>query len=473
MAGGLMQLVKPDSTKSNGAQMEYITGNPEISYFKMVFRRFTNFSMESVRQTFLTKPVIEGRNHATFTCRIGRVADLLKEVYLCFELPDIYSDSNLRFQWIENLAHHMIYSYSVRVDTQLIDQQWGEFMDVWTELSLPPAKRGLYDRMTGHVDAFSSPTAQNKKLVLSNNRIGFNAYPTSAPGRPSIKGRKFYVPLNFFFTKHSGLALPLIALQYQTVDITIEFRGAEELYQIYDASIKKYVSPTYYNQTHGTNYNIANFLSHNGVADPTLATSESRSIDLNAYLECNYIYLDTEERTALARNSTDYLVERVFRIERTGLVGTTSIELTLQNPVKELLWITRRSDAISKYNEYTNYMDTVQELEAKPILRTAKIIWNGMDRIEEKDADYFNLLVPYQHHTNSPRDGVYVYSFSIAPEKIQPSGVFNASMINDINLFVTLHPRQDSNYEHEIVVYSLYYNIFRVMSGSGAMVFAN
>lgn len=468
MAGGLMQLVKPDSTNSNGAQMEYITATPEISYFKMVYRRHTNFSMESVRQTFLTKPVLEGSNRTTFTCRIGRVADLLKDVFLCFELPDIYSDSTLRFQWIENLAHHMIYTYSVRVDTQLIDQQWGEFMDVWNELSLPPAKRGLYDRMTGHVDEFASPTAQNRKIVITNNKIGFNAYPRSSPGQPSIRGRKFYVPLGFFFTKHSGLALPLIALQYQTVDVTIEFRGIEELYQIYDSSLKKYVSPRYYNQLHGTALNISNFLKYDGVAAP----APTRNIDLNAYLECNYIYLDTEERTALARNSSDYLVERVFRVETGGLSGTANIELTLQNPVKELLWITRRSDAIANHNEYTNYMNSIQEYNPMPILKTAKIVWNGMDRIEEKDADYFNLLVPYKHHSNSPRDGVYAYSFALHPEKLQPSGVFNASMINDIHLFVTLNPRQNTSYEHEVVVYSIYYNIFRVMSGSGAMVFA-
>jgi len=469
MAGGLMQLVKPDSTKSNGAQMEYITATPEISYFKMVYRRHTNFSMESVRQTFLTKPVIEGNNRTTFTCRIGRVADLLKDIFLCFELPDIYSESSLRFQWIENLAHHMIYSYSVRIDSQLIDQQWGEFMDVWNELTLPPAKRGLYNKMTGHTEEFTSPTSQNRKIVIYNNRIGFNAYPRSSPGQPSIRGRKFYVPLAFFFTKHSGLALPLIALQYQTVDITIEFRGIEELYQIYDSNSKRYVSPRFFNQQRGTNYNISHFLSH-GALD---MEATNKSIDLNAYLECNYIYLDTEERTALARSSTDYLVERVFRIEAGGLVGTANIELTLQNPVKELLWITRRSDAIQNYNEYTNYMNTVQELQPRPILKTAKIVWNGMDRIEEKDADYFNLLVPFKHHTNSPRDGVYAYSFALHPEKLQPSGVFNASMINSINLFVTLNPRLNSNYEHEIVVYSIYYNIFRVMSGSGSMVFAN
>jgi len=465
MAGGLMQLVKPDSTKSHGAQMEYITVNPEISYFKMVYRRHTNFAMESVRQTFLTKPVLESSGRTTFTCRIGRVADLLKDVFLCFELPAIYSDSNLRFQWVENLAHHMIYTFSARVDTQLIDQQHGEFMDVWNELTLPPGKRALYNKMTGHVDAFSSPTAQNKKIMITNNRISFKAYPTSLPNRPSIVGRKFYVPLPFFFTKHAGLSLPLIALQYQTIDVTIEFRSIEELYQLYDASIGKYVSPLYYNQLHGTSYNISSFLAHGG-------GGTTRTIDLNAYLECNYIYLDTEERTALARASTDYLIERVFRVGTDGLVNTATINLTLQNPVKELIWITRRSDALRNYNDYTNYMDSVQDINPRTILKTAKIVWNGMDRIEEKDAEYFNLLVPYKHHSNSPRDGLYAYSFALHPEKLQPSGEFNASMINDISLFVTLNPREDTTYEHEIVVYSVYYNIFRVMSGSGAMVFA-
>jgi hypothetical protein len=107
------------------------------------------------------------------------------------------------------------------------------------------------------------------------------------------------------------------------------------------------------------------------------------------------------------------------------------------------------------------------------ILKTAKVMWNGLDRFEEKSYEYFNQMQPYQYHTNSPRDGVQVYSFSLYPEKNQPSGTFNASMINKIQLYLTMNMPTDTNIEYQSVAYATYYNIFRVMSGMGAMVFVN
>jgi len=100
------------------------------------------------------------------------------------------------------------------------------------------------------------------------------------------------------------------------------------------------------------------------------------------------------------------------------------------------------------------------------------MLWNGMERFEEKPRQYYNLVQPYQHHTRSPREGVQVYSFALTPEKHQPSGAFNASMIDRIQLYVTNEERENNGYEYEYIVYSVHYNIFRVMSGMGAMVFA-
>jgi hypothetical protein len=107
------------------------------------------------------------------------------------------------------------------------------------------------------------------------------------------------------------------------------------------------------------------------------------------------------------------------------------------------------------------------------ILKTAKILWNGLDRFEEKPYEYFNQVQPYQYHTNSPRDGIQVYSFSIFPEKNQPSGAFNATMISKIQLYLTMNAPTDPTIQYQVVSYATYYNIFRVMSGKGAMLFVN
>lgn len=458
MPGGLMQLIV------TGAQDQYITASPEFSFYKAALKRHSNFSMESVRQTFLTKPVLESTS-TSYTCRIGRVADLLGEVYLSFQLPNIYSDDKLRFQWISNLAYHMIDTYSVRVDTQLIDQGYGEWLDVWNELTMPIGKRSVHDRMIGNVQEFVSPQSLNVKVIIENNNVRYSYYPAATADSPSIRGRRFFVPLTFWFTRNPSLALPLVALQYQTVDITIEFKSVESLYQLYDEQTDTYISPANYREKYsnvpGLDVSIANFTAFGG--------NGPSSIDLDAYLECNFIYLDEAERRMIATTQLDFMVERVYRSQHDGVRGQATMDLVFSNPIKEVVWFTRRSD-VRRYNTWSNFTATVAENSMAPILSTAKLMWNGLERFEEKPATYFNLIQPWQHHTASPREGVYAYSFAIFPEKHQPSGSFNASMVNKVQMYATT---TDASLEVDFTIFGLYYNIFRVMGGRGDMVFAN
>ncbi len=453
-----MQLV------ASGAQDVYITGSPEFSYFRSVLRKYSNFSMESVRQTFITKPVLEAST-TSYTCRIGRVADLLGEVYLSFQLPDIYSDDTLRFQWIKNLAYHMIDSYSVRVDTQLIDQGYGEWMDVWNELSLSTDKKYTRDRMIGNVEEFTSPKALDLKVIIENNNLKYSYYPAATSTTPSIASRRFFVPLPCWFSRNPALALPLVAMQYQTVDITIEFKSIEHLYQLYDEETDEYISPSTYRErySHIANLDVSiSRFTRFGGGGPS-------NVDLDAYLECNFIFLDESERRTIARNQQDFLIERVYRSYHDGVRGQGTLDLVFSNPIKEIVWFTRRADTRT-YNNWANFTASVVENPMRPILATAKFLWNGLERIEEKPATYFNLIQPYQHHTGSPREGIYAYSYAIFPEKHQPSGTFNASAVNKMQMYVTTTGTVD---ECEFTVFGLYYNIFRVMGGRGDMVFAN
>lgn len=455
-----------------GAQDQYIHVGPEMSYFKQVYRRCTNFSMESVRQTFLTKPVLDA-SRASFTCRVSRIGDLLQQLYLSFELPNIYSNDRLQFRWIKNIANHMLYSYSIRIDTQLIDQKWGEYMDVWNELTLNQEKKYAYDRMTGNTEDYANPKSYLPMVTIRNNRLTYSTYPKAMSQEvPSIRKRRFFIPLDFWFCKNPALALPCIALQYQNIEVTIEVRGIEELYQVYDERKGLYMSPTEYRLQpwyNGEDVSIRRFLSFAG--------DESNSrIDLDAYLECNFIFLDEPERRAIASANADFLIERVYRTEKEGIFGQNTIDLVIANPVKEVIWLMRRVDA-HRYNEWGNFTAMYPENANFPILKSAKMMWNGLDRIEEKPAAYFQLLQPWQHHTSAPRDGIYTYSFAIYPEKVQPSGTFNASTIQKIQLYLTTEqytmpglPHLDSE-EYQAVVYTVYYNIFRVMSGQGGMVF--
>jgi hypothetical protein len=464
MPGGILQLV------AVGSQDQYITGSPEMSYFKAVYKRHTNFSMESVRQTFLTKPMLDSTS-STYICKVGRVADLLGEVYLNFRLPDIYSTDKHRFKWVKNIAQYMIYSYSVRIDAQLIDQGYGEWIDIWNELALPAGKKASYDTMTGNTADMTNPTSDKLQTIIENNRLRYTYYPEATEGKPSIRGRRIIVPLPFWFTKNPALALPLIALQYQTIEIVLELRNVEDLYQLYDETTDQYVSPSQYRQIYAADdpyVSIGRFL--------TPAGNGPNNIDIDAFLECNFIFLDENERRVVAASSMDYLVERVYRTELGGVVRQGTIDLVVSNPVKEFIWFGRRGD-VKRTNGWSNFTMTNPESATYPIMKSAKIIWNGLDRIEEKSGEYFNMIQPFQHHSNGPRQGLYCYSFAIHPEKWQPSGSFNASTINKIQLYVTTNEDVPTaslkNQEYDFVVYTLYYNVFRVMGGNGGMVFAN
>lgn len=466
MPGGIIQLA------ATATSDQYVMGTPQMSYFRQVYKRHTPFAMESVQQTFLTKPVIQGTTRSTFTCRIQRVADLLQEIYLAFTLPDIYSDETFRFRWIPHLANYMIYTAQVAMDTQVIDTLYGEWMDVWNELTLPPGKQGAFSRMTGDLPRMTSPVGQDPTVIVQDNRMYYSYYPQSSPGNPSIRGGQFFVPLSFWFTRNPALALPLIALQYQNVDVTIELRSAEELYQLYDLATDQYWSPsgiqTLYAQRNLPipDVGIGSFLQHGG-GGPSF-------IDINGSLECNFVYLDTAERYMMAATPMDFLVENVYRTAVEGIQQIAMIDLVLNNPIKEMVFITRRGD-YTFTNELANYTYGRPEDDGQPILSTAKILWNGIERIAEKPATYFNLMQPFQYHSNSARQGVYVYSYALLPEKIQPSGSFNASGVSRIQLYATfVPPPPDLGTQGvEVVVYHRYYNIFRVISGQGGMVYTS
>jgi hypothetical protein len=493
MGGGVMQLI------AIGAQDVFLSGSPEMSFFKLVYKRHTNFSMESVRQTFATKPTLDTKTN-TFTCRITRIADLLQDVFISVELPNIYSNENLRFKWVENIANYMIYSYTLKLDTQTIDIVWGEWMDIWNELSLSADKKEGYNRMTGNVEEFMKPKSTEPSVRYNNNRITYFSYPTggTTTNNPSIASRRLYIPIPFWFSKNPGLALPLIALQYQNIDVVVEVKNIEELYQVYDVQTAIYYSPMGYRELIKERNSLSSIptatlngdsINSNIVFDRDLNiqlfnadvsiqrflvpinqsyANVSSSVDIDAYLECNYVFLDEAERKSIASQSHDFLVERVYRIDKEGIKTQGMIDLVIQNPIKEIIWVARRSDT-QKYNTWNFYMNKTNS----PILNTAKLLWNGMERFEEKPEVFFNMIQPYKHHTRCPREGIYVYSFALYPEQIQPSGSFNASIINKIQMYVTTNPPLNSIYDYEFIFYAPYYNVFRVMSGSGGMVFAN
>jgi hypothetical protein len=564
MGGGLMQLV------AYGAQDIYLTGNPQITFFKVVYRRYTNFSMEAIEQTFNGQADF-GRK---VTCTISRNGDLIHRVYLQVTLPGVTCDGSNEgadhgqgasscsycFRWTNYVGHILIRSVGVEIGGQLIDRQYGDWLNIWNELTQEPGKQAGYDNMVG------------------------NTVSLTGTGHSSTEATTLYVPLQFWFCRNVGLSLPLIALQYHEVKINLEFRQKQDTY----------VTTSTVLDCSGTGAGCK-------VCIPSLDY---------ASLFVDYIYLDTDERRRFAQVSHEYLIEQ---LQFTGDESVTStnvkVKLNFNHPCKELIWVVQRDDVVAQKtamgrtvytNQWTNYTDDYdldtqwddQSPNASQLLYTnvesgwsslsfpsvytasgpatgynsydgvnvassgdghngmfggdmntnggqqnfttsavrdlhfpdnwgpgatgdlpptnfaaltdaaqgsdhaglgplqagrnptmrAKLQLNGHDRFQERLGSYFNLVQPYQHHTNVPATGINVYSFALRPEEHQPSGTCNMSRIDNCTLQLQLTPKSvgmdvnantTTGLSGKLRVYATNYNVLRIMSGMGGLAYSN
>jgi len=365
-----------------GAQDVFLTGKPEISFFKVVYRRHTNFAMESIEQTFNGNPALGNR----VTCTISRNGDLITNMWL-----ELKFDDSAAANVVNSLGHAAIEYVELEIGGQRIDKHYGEWLEIWSELTLPEEKRAGFKEMIGRRDT-------GKTTALESNKL--------------------YVPMQFFFCRNPGLALPLIALQYHEVKLNIQFRPAAMLAQ-------------------------------SGLSLET------------ARLFVDYIYLDTDERRRFAQSSHEYLIEQ---LQHTGpeITKSPNFRLNFNHPVKELVWVVRPNGA-----DLLEFADSATPAEA---FGTCKLQLNGHDRFTERDASYFRLVQPYQHHTRIPSKYVYLYSFALNPEAHQPSGTANFSRLDNVTL--TLNGVQAAD-DSELLVYAVSNNVLKIASGMGGLKWSN
>lgn len=436
MGGGLIQLL------AWGSQNIKLNGNPSITFFKKVLKSHSNFSMESTRVN-LNRTDANIYENTIFKTKLPRHGDLLQQIYLVLELPDIKTNV-YDFKWIENIGEAIIDNYFINIGGVLADKQYGEYLHINNMLCIGVDKRGIYDKMIGNIPLLTNPKALTGTYPIIN---------------PVIPSRKLYIPLNFWFNKDSGSSLPLVCLQYSDTEITIELRPIYQLYKLFILGQTR--APIKVNQ---------NELLHNFVYNDNVNYMVGTNvIDIKAYLEVNYYFVDNKERQQIVNNSHEYLIEQTFKIDRFNLSSDTNIfELVLQNPVKEFIWVLKRTD-LNLTNDWFNFTDVNTS-----ILKSAKIMFNGIDRIDEKDWGYFNYLQPYQHHKSNPKDGIYVYSFSIFPDdNSQPSGSCNMSRINKIQIMLNLIKPLTSLYSYDLSMYVINYNFLKITSGLAGIVFSN
>jgi hypothetical protein len=469
-----------------GAQDIYLTGNPQITFFKVVYRRHTNFSMEAIEQTFNGTPDFGKK----VVCTVSRNGDLIHRVYLQVGLPEVTLTDGEYFRWVNWVGHALVKNVEVEIGGQRIDKHYGDWLHIWNELTQHSGKQAGYANMVGNVDALYRPIdggEQQKSKALT-----------------------LFIPLQFWFCRNPGLALPLIALQYHEVKINLEFRSLAEC-----CGVK------------------------------TGNTVPSASLD-SASLYVDYIYLDTDERRRFAQVSHEYLIEQLqFTGDESVSQTNVKVKLNFNHPCKELVWVVQLDSCVNanvtgaKINgrQWFNYTDAVDEtlyvqndplvlnnildgvidtdpsgttpmaaLSAQaisdqdnagnilagngfsgifnqsvnkaydtgknPVVR-AKLQLNGHDRFSEREGRYFNLVQPYQHHENVPSTGINVYSFGLKPEEHQPSGTCNMSRIDNATLHLTLSSVISSGSAAKVRVYATNYNVLRIMSGMGGLAYSN
>ena len=491
MGGGLMQLV------AYGAQDVYLTGEPQITFFKVVYRRHTNFSCEPIVQTFSGASEF-GR---TVTCNVNRNGDLISKMYVIVDLEEWSPDNDAGY--VSRLGHALIENAKVEIGGSKIDEQYGDWLNIWYELTRNTSHDRGYDEMIGNTSSMTAINTETKPETT------------------------LYIPLQFWFNRNNGLALPLIALQYHDVRMTLKFRDVKECV--------------------------------NGSTTVVPSIKDSN-------LLIDYIYLDTEERKRFAQAQHEYLIEQL-QFTGSESVPTTNnkYRLNFNHPSKFLTWAVRApaskrvaawahdgdwdaaceraagkillqgeahdgdgvgdattlaevtadnavnvtcanntnvsvtglrvngeaqvishnvtpahltdSDVLAHIgaanvitvNDHFNY-GTHVDGSVNPVANS-RLQLNGHERFTERDGAYFNYVQPYQHFTCTPADGINVYSFALEPEKHQPSGTCNFSRIDNTTLNVNLNESPVDN--STINIYTVNYNVLRVMSGMAGVAYSN
>lgn len=559
-----------------GAQDVYLTGNPQITFFKVVYRRHTNFSIEAITQTFSGSPGF-GRD---VSVQITRNGDLITNMYLMVRLPAITGlTGEQKMAWSQFVGHAIIREVELDIGGSRIDRQYGDWLNVWYELTLPTGQSRGYDHLVGNNAAMTDLTSSKNVHQL-------------------------YVPLQFFCNRHDGLALPLISLQYHEVRLNFKFRALSECIVTCDS--------------------------------PNI-TGDFQ----DAQLLVDYIYLDSEERKRFAQASHEYLIEQIqFTGDESVSNISEKYRLSFNHPSKFILWALRLGryttgkcflaynsndwvkaqdlatkrfilnvasrtadaggtgntedmtstgiyldvssndtevDGVLTLGDSSNVsgnvmtiwnaitkdgtelprliddgdnqvlssggtrlmtLDNIIYCEPIPMqymsyptgsstnevfqgaatgsliaagtytdvkddndccvydhknyglhlnrehnpTNEAQIQLNGHDRFQKRDGNYFNFVQPYQHFANTPQDGINVYSFALNPEDHQPSGTVNFSRIDNtqLNIDFSAPAGEGAIFKSvyagdltKISIYTMNYNVLRVMSGMGGLAYSN
>ena len=374
MTGGLLNIV------SYGNQNVILNSNPKKSFFKTTYAKYTNFGMQKFRIDFNGLRNLRMSEDSRFTFTVPRYAELLMDTYLVVTLPTIWSPifpplgcgdawRPYEFRWIENLGTQMIKEITFSVGGQILQRMTGKYLQAVVQRDLNGTKRFLYDSMTGNTAELNDPANFSGRKNTYPNVY----YNTSQQGpEPSIRGRRLYIPLNAWFCNNSRAAFPLVALQYNELQIDVVMRPVRDLFVTRDINYAPHSITNTYPITPAEvaqapfiqpNFNEPDYQFYRFLQPPPSpdivgadAYADKRT-DWNAdvHLLSTYCFLSSEESRVFASQEQKYLLKEAYEWDFKNITGSHRVELqNTMGMVATWMFIFQRSD-INLRNQWTNY----------------------------------------------------------------------------------------------------------------------
>ena len=508
MSGGLIQLVSASN------QDIVLTGNPSKTFFKSTYHKYTNFSLQKFRLDFEGSRTLRLSEESTFTFKVKRYGDLLMDCYLSVELPNIWSpilppqtDETTtannsgawipyEFRWIENIGAQMISKITITCGNQTLQEFSGAYLLAMVQRDFSAEKKALFDKMTGNVPELNDPANSGSRVNAYPN-----AYYTSDPAgaEPSIRGRTLYIPLNSWFTLKSQMAFPLVALQYNELQIHVTMRPIQELFQIRDvmdsANNYPYIAPNF-NQYYMQFYRFLQ--TPPDVALGVNSYTDTRTLwNADVNLNCTYCFLSNAESRIFALNEQKYLFKQARENVFYNVTGPNKVQLDSMGMISSYTFFLQRSDANLR-NEWSNYTNwpynylpydltpastsgTYEIIRTNPdgttttvyigpgvnangkltgwmltgnynleneknILISMALLLDGSYRENAQPVGVYNYIEKYTRTAGNAPDGLYVYNFCMNSSHLdlQPSGAINMSRFTTIEFEInTIVPSLD------------------------------
>ena len=521
--GGLFSLV------AYGAQNVILSGNPDFTYFYKTYKKYAHFAEESVTFSMDGPQDLSYDQPIQVRFKLQRVADLVRDLYFVFNLPDIFCkylslpqgqrNSQYNFAWANYIGCHILQNVGFYIGGQKIQEFDGSYMIAKAQCDLDKDSFKKWETLVGNVPELNDPanglyaggtTGTGYPLVYNNN--GPSGSTTTPPNinRPSIQGRQLRIPLPFWFAESTFEALPLVSLQYHECEIQLTLRPIRELYRVLDINgyqvapgyqfnaspVSLQPGNVYYNAVSSiSDITINNFLTDIGTPNPLLNTWP-----LQPQIMMTYVYVTDDERSQFSSEALQYLVRQVTRYQFDNITNRQFVELDTHNPIERILILPRRSDSILYRNQMDNFTNWtnpmkpqfigtgggwpgtinltsasgVQVLNGQPsILNTLTILGDGNPLQEEKPISYFTQVVPWKYLKGDPDPNLVVYPFSLTSPNTQPHGSINSSRIKSFQLDLNVWPLPSNTfYQYIITVYVESLNWVTISSGMGGLKYA-